>query len=119
MDSEISAYKKFNRYIDAEGRAWKTTHLIWHARHLEPFDYDLSQVNIDEILFWQLKTMRDFLVHLMRVNDSDLNFPIILNSQGRVMDGMHRIVKAKLEGRSHIPAVRFKQDPPHDYIEKK
>jgi hypothetical protein len=48
--------------------------------------------------------------------ESDLAFPIILSSDGRVMDGMHRICKALLEDRTEIEAVRFVEDPAPDYI---
>ena len=41
-------------------------------------------------------------------------YPIILCSQGRVMDGMHRVAKAKLRGQDKIDAVQFENDPaPH------
>jgi hypothetical protein len=48
--------------------------------------------------------------------DGDLAFPVILSSDGRVMDGMHRICKALLQGLDDIEAVRFVEDPEPDYI---
>lgn len=45
-----------------------------------------------------------------------LAFPVILSSDTGVMDGMHRICKAVLEGRDEIEAVRFVQDPEPGYI---
>jgi hypothetical protein len=48
--------------------------------------------------------------------DCDLAFPIILSSDGRVMDGMHRVGKALLQNYTEIEAVRFTQDPEPDYI---
>ena len=48
--------------------------------------------------------------------DCDLGFPVILSSDGRVMDGMHRIAKALLQGLEHVEAVRFIHDPEPDYI---
>ncbi len=48
--------------------------------------------------------------------DCDLAFPVILSSDGRVMDGMHRICKALLQGLSEIEAVRFQRDPEPDYV---
>ena len=48
--------------------------------------------------------------------DCDLAFPIILSSDGRVMDGMHRVCKALLQNHTEIKAVRFIQDPEPDYI---
>ena len=32
------------------------------------------------------------------------------------MDGMHRVLKALMQGRSHIRAVRFETDPEPDYV---
>ena len=46
----------------------------------------------------------------------DLGFPIQLSSDGRVMDGMHRVAKAVLAGHDTIEAVRFVDDPEPDYV---
>ena len=48
--------------------------------------------------------------------ECDPAFPVILSSDGRVMDGMHRICRALLDGQSEIEAVRFLQDPDPDYV---
>lgn len=61
-------------------------------------------------------TCRDVVEHMRLVQEADLSFPIILSSDGRVMDGMHRVAKALLEGRSRIEAVRFRDDPEPDYV---
>lgn len=36
--------------------------------------------------------------HMKRVLNTDLNYPIILNEEGFIMDGWHRVTKALLEG---------------------
>jgi hypothetical protein len=41
---------------------------------------------------------------------------VILSSDGRVMDGMHRVCKALLLGHDTIDAVRFLHDPEPDHI---
>lgn len=51
------------------------------------------------------------------VQAADLNHPIILCGEGRVMDGMHRLVKALLEEREAILAVKFENTPEPDYID--
>lgn len=60
-------------------------------------------------------TVRDVVAHLRLVLDADLSYPVILGSDDRVMDGMHRIARALLEGRSEIAAVRFPVDPEPDH----
>ncbi len=59
---------------------------------------------------------RQVVDHARLMQDADLSFPVILSSDGRVMDGMHRICKALLMGQSEIEAVRFLHDPEPDYI---
>lgn len=41
----------------------------------------------------------------------DLAYPIILGADGRVMDGMHRIARALLDGLPTIRAVQFVVQP--------
>ena len=60
-------------------------------------------------------TMRVIVEHITLIQEADLGFPIILSSDGRVMDGMHRVAKALLEGKETIEVVQFSQDPEPDY----
>ncbi len=54
--------------------------------------------------------------HIQLIEAADLSYPIILSSDGRIMDGMHRVAKAVLLGESHIMAVRFDATPEPDFI---
>lgn len=45
----------------------------------------------------------------------DSSYPIILGHDGRVMDGMHRIARALLEGRAEIAAIHFRSPLEPDY----
>lgn len=56
-------------------------------------------------------TPREFLQHYKRVQQADMSYPIILTPNGSVADGMHRLVKALLEGRLTIQAVRLRKMP--------
>ena len=56
----------------------------------------------------------DVADHVRLVQTVDPSYPIILATDGRVMDGMHRVVRALLEGRSTIAAVRFEVQPEPD-----
>ncbi|HVB06500.1 MAG TPA: hypothetical protein VNF07_09690 [Acidimicrobiales bacterium] len=60
--------------------------------------------------------MREIVEHLVLVQSAELAYPVILGADGRVMDGMHRIARALVEGRSHVAAVRFPADPPPDHV---
>lgn len=45
------------------------------------------------------------LDHARRINEADLSYPIILSPLGEVMDGCHRIEKARRDGLEEIDAV--------------
>lgn len=62
-------------------------------------------------------TPRSILEHMQLILACDLSYPVILAEDGRVMDGMHRVCKAILQGHEEIPAVRFLQTPEPDYVD--
>ena len=61
-------------------------------------------------------TWRAMVAHLQLIDDADLAFPIILASDGAVMDGMHRVAKAVRHGHDDIVAVQFERDPEPDHV---
>lgn len=56
-------------------------------------------------------------MHAKKIAHADLRYPIILDADGSIMDGAHRVGKAMLEGRSHVQAVRFSVRPEPDVVE--
>lgn len=62
-------------------------------------------------------TIGKVLLHMHRIIDADLSFPLILSADGSVMDGSHRLVAASIREIETIDVVQFEQDPPPDYIE--
>ena len=101
--------------------AWDVQRLVEKSRSLKPEPVLLSAIRELDEAYWQSEagetmTCRNVVEHTRLILDSDVSFPIILSSDGRVMDGMHRVCKALLEGRGEIQAVRFHQNPAPDYI---
>jgi len=47
-------------------------------------------------------TWRAIIEHMTLIDEADLSFPIIVSSNGCVMDGMHRVAKAARQGRKEI-----------------
>ena len=83
-------YVKINTLKEIEGKFW--------------FGNNIEQI-----------TWRSIIEHLKLIQETDLSYPIILSAEGQVMDGMHRVAKALLEGRETIEAVQFDEDPKPDY----
>jgi hypothetical protein len=73
---------------------------------------------LDEAWFGEEErpTWRAMIEHIKLIEEADLSFPIILSAGGDVMDGMHRVAKAALQGRQDIEAVQFAQDPKPDHV---
>jgi hypothetical protein len=59
-------------------------------------------------------TLRDMVMHMNAVNNADLSFPIILDEDGMILDGHHRVMKALLLGEESIKVKRFEFNPPSD-----
>jgi len=102
--------------------AWDVHRLIELTRNVEPSEVDLSAIREIDELYWydaddSPPTCRDLMEHMRLVEATDLAYPIILSPDGRVMDGMHRVVKALLQERTTIMAIRLSVMPSPDYID--
>ena len=100
--------------------AWDVPRLIGLSADLPVTNVPLEEIRDLDTAYWALPgaehpTVRELVVHLRLVLDVDPSYPVILGSDGRVMDGMHRIARALLEGRTEIAAVRFATDPEPDF----
>ena len=105
---------------DAGFDAWDVDRLIRLSADLPVVPVDLSEIAEIDSTYWYLgdgpvPTVRSIVDHVRLINDADTSFPIILNVDGRVMDGMHRVARALVDGQSVIPSVRFTVEPEPDY----
>ena len=98
-------------------KVWDVGTLFAAAKDLESFDLQLAALNLD-IPFASSGTIALFCYQMKRVQEADLDFPIIQAPDGWIMDGLHRIVKAIMEGKTTIKAVRLPVLPEPDRIEK-
>ena len=60
----------------------------------------------------KLPTCRAVAEHARNIYEVDFRFPIILSPSGVVLDGMHRLCKAYLQGLEEIDAVQLPAMPP-------
>lgn len=102
--------------------------LAWDIRRLIELssDFPIEEINVTDIAeldetHWYAHegdspTCRSLLQHMELIDDVDLSYPIILDRDGRVMDGMHRVCKAVREGKEKIPAVRFVTKTEPDFV---
>jgi hypothetical protein len=103
--------------------------LIWSVPRLWELAKKLPvrEISIQEFAsyldndFWfnngQQPSTRAVAAHCRKIIDAKLSFPIILDQEGRLMDGMHRLAKAFLMGRTSVRTVQFTTTPPPDRVE--
>ena len=109
------------RHSPAGLLAWDVDRLIALTADLEPVPVPLTAIRELDEPFWfgggsEAATCRAVADHAWLIAQADLRYPIILGADGRVMDGMHRVGKAYLEGRDVISAVRLSVDPAPDFV---
>jgi len=111
------------RTIGAKLYAWDIHRLIRLSKPLTPLSVRVDDIpELDENWWYEtsadVPTPRALAAHMALVQQADLAFPILLCADGRLMDGMHRLVKALLERREHIQAIRFPVTPEPDYMNR-
>ncbi|HNT30217.1 MAG TPA: hypothetical protein PKL83_04675 [bacterium] len=103
--------------------AWDVDRLIEKASRLPVIPIKLADIKeLDEDLAKQGTgqgnlTWRQLADHMRLVEEADLSYPILLSADNRVMDGIHRIVKALLRGQTTIQCKQFPENPPADYVD--
>ena len=100
---------------------WDCDRLVELSRGLPRVMIPLDSIRELDEAYWggggeAHMTCRQFVEHMRLTRDADLSYPIILSADGRVMDGMHRVARAALEGRHEIACVRFDRDPEPDFV---
>ena len=100
--------------------AWNVHKIIRASLVLPIVQWPLAQIaEIDENHWFahgELPSPRALLQHWQLVQAADLQFPILLGTDGRVMDGMHRCLKALQLGHTHIAARQFAHALPPDHV---
>jgi hypothetical protein len=102
--------------------AWDVDRLVKLTSGFNRQKVPLSEITeLDEALCLEgsdeVPTYRQIAEDVRLIEEADLRFPIIMSSDRRVMDGMHRVLKALNAGMETIDAVIFEDDPEPDYID--
>lgn len=89
--------------------SWSVPRLFELARELPVMEVPLNHLMV--YYTYEKITLREMVMHMRAVNAADLEKPIILDEDGDLMDGRHRLMKAMLIGAETIRAVRFDENP--------
>jgi len=88
---------------------WSVPRLFELSKELEVMEVPLDHIN----MYYKYSdlTLRELTGHVVAIQNADLSYPIILDEDGEIMDGRHRLMKAIIEGMETIKVVRFKSNP--------
>ena len=100
--------------------AWDVDKLIDAARDLPVVSVQLDDIEeLDENFWYQgendIPSGRSIAEHYKLISEADLAYPVIFSAERRVMDGMHRIIKALVLGHKAIDAIILDRTPPPDF----
>ena len=113
---KIKKWGKPEEQMSHLGRhSWSVSRLFELSKNLPVMEIPLDHLNVYSQ--YEKLTLRDMVMHMRAVNLSELETPIILDEDGEIMDGRHRIMKAMLLGKETIKAVRFDENPPPCRVE--
>lgn len=99
--------------------AWEVDRLVAAVEDVPTEEIQLTHIDELDRAYWfdhgLVPTVREVVEHWRLIQAVDLSYPIVVDPDGRIMDGMHRVARALLEGRDTIEAKRLAQLPAPDY----
>lgn len=108
---KIPEHPSFDTQFCRLGRhSWSVVRLAKLAESLPVMEVPIDHLNLYNK--YESLTLRQMVMHMKAVEAADLSCPIIMDEDGELMDGRHRVMKAMLRGVKAINAVRFDENPP-------
>jgi hypothetical protein len=114
MNQTVSVRKQYHFWPADDGfDAWDVDRLIELSRGLPVESVAVDSIGEVGTAYWfdgsaEVPTVRKVVEHMRLILEVDLSYPVLLAHGGRVMDGMHRIARVLMEGRTEIDAVPFR-----------
>ena len=93
-------------YNDGRGNQYSVARLVDEAKNLDIFELPIAGIDLDHQI-WNGFNMFDLAFHCKKVFEADLSKPIILDWNGGIADGRHRVIKAIINGKRTIKAKRI------------
>ena len=113
--------KQYHFRLGSEGGldAWDVDRLIALVAEQPVEELPVERIAEIDTDYWfdhgYAPTVRAVAEHFRLMSEVDLSYPIVIDPEGGVMDGMHRVARALTEGRETVPARRLPTMPEPDY----
>lgn len=100
-------------YDDGSGDQYSVARLVDDAKDLPVFDVPVAAIALDAQI-WAGSNMYGLAFHVKKCMEADLDCPILLDWNGGIADGRHRVIKALATGKRTIRARRMTWKPEPD-----
>jgi hypothetical protein len=88
---------------------WSIPRLAQLAQDLPTITVPLDALNLNCTEY--VYNMREMVMHVKQITRANMDYPIILDEDGEIMDGRHRIMHALYNEHTEIKAKRFDINP--------
>ncbi len=109
---------KYTQINDGVKRVWDVERIWKLAEELPEIEIPIEEINgLDEVTWFSpdtLPTVRTITDHCNRINNCDLDYAIILTETNCVFDGMHRLARQFLDGKTRVLVKKFDVNPEPD-----
>lgn len=110
------------RQVGGHIHIWYVPHLVQQVAQDDPIDLPLAAISEIDEPYWfaatnSVPTVRSVAEHGLQISNADLSYPILVCPDHRVIDGMHRVAKALMQGATTIAARVLPDLPPPEYID--
>ena len=93
-------------YLDREGNSYSVARLVDDSKHLPTFEVPLAALDLAGQP-WDGDSLYALAFHVKKCMAADLSCPILLDWNGCIADGRHRVLKAIATGKRTILARRI------------
>jgi hypothetical protein len=101
--------------------AWDVDRLVALVADQPVEEVPLAEIRELDESYWfdhgYSPTVRSVVDHARLIAEVDVRCPIVIDPDGRVMDGMHRVARALLDGRETLAARRLAILPEPDFTD--
>jgi hypothetical protein len=118
--ADVDLSRQFHYWPNGDSwDAWSVHRLLEHAAGRPAEAVRIDDLTELDTNYWfhagHEPTVRNVVRHVLHATrDVDPSYAVLLGPGDRVLDGMHRIVRAMLAGETHVEAVRLPTLPPPD-----
>lgn len=103
---KISDFNLRENHFTRNDKSYRVVDIIEIAKNLPIFEMPLCGIDISAKP-WGDSTIKNFVYHMKRVDQASLDYPIILDDEGYICDGWHRVTRAILKGDITIKCKRL------------